>query len=322
MNTTKLSSFIAENKYALITAAVSITTLLFIRQVKKGQDAKSKPQEFAALYWKKGQPSQALQAILKLLLPDLPSNSSLEAVVKATQLAWFRKNRWEVQEDDAVLKALAPKVRPLLTQLGFDCSFTPRGRYDVAILLGGRANHFMARCYSLTQAIKEKSISVSRIDILVGSQKLHATELEILAKSAYHISGITTEEDLARVLAEKMLKSQNIEYNIVVTNLGDKKPSTEQTVEQWIQSGNRTNKKLLIVSDPQFAVYQYFQCREALFKHQLGNQTCDLLSRQLDERDLQMLNLQKEQVPISLHLDTLTRTLYTLQHQISKNYFA
>ncbi len=226
--------------------------------------------------------------------------------------------RWDVKRDDQFIKDKKEKILPLLQDLGLTSSYCPEGHYDTALLLGGRANIFLARCYALSSSIKGKKISVSQIDILVGKQLLHPLELDILKNSSLEIYNVKTEEEMALAVSEKMLKPLGITCNIIATDLKDKKPCTEQIVNTWLEIADRAGNQVLIVSDPQFALYQHFQCMESLYKKNIIDVKFDLLSLQLESHVFDELKISMEETqgnPILLHLDTIARTLYTIQSQ-------
>lgn len=283
------------------------------------------PRKFATLFWntQANEPSDALKKLIEILLPDLPLNSTLNEIVQATQKAWLQTKRWEVKTDTPKVQELRSKIQPILNDLKLTSSSCPSGHYDTALLLAGRANIFLARCYSLCKAVEEKKITLSQIDILAGNQPLHPLELEILQKCSFAIENVKTEKEMAEVIANKILKPLNINCNIIVTDLKEKKPSTEQTVTTWLESADQSGKKALVVSDPQFAVYQYFQCMESIYKKETKDICLDLLSQQLDPNAFKELSISLEETqesPILLYLDTITRLLYTLESQINRGF--
>ena len=337
----RISSFAYEHRKIILGAATCALTLLFLRrhqknkamppvEVLRSKQIKTLPdlvqakttQQLASLYFIRNKPSDALAEVMHLLMHESPASSlSLDEIVTKTQQAWFRKNRWEVQEDDAAMIELAPKVDPLLKRLGIMETFIPEGPYDTALLLGGRANLFISRLDSLLTAIKDRRIQVSIIDILIGTQPLHPSELEILATSCHQITGAKTEHDMAIAVAERMIKPLGIDYHIIPTDFGDKKPSTEQTIDTWIKVTGQNRKRVLIISDPQFAVYQYFQCFESFFRNHFAGTYCVFVNS-LDAKDFKRLKVEEETIPRSLHLDTISRTIFTLRSQISRGYFS
>lgn len=284
----------------------------------------STPQKLVSSYWNvtDNKASLALSRLIELLLPDLPAVPSLDQIVVATQKAWLQKARWDITADPLFIKERRSQIQPLLTELGLTSSFLSQGHYDTALLLAGRANIFIARTHALCQAIKERRISLSQVDILVGTQPLHELEIGILRNCCLHISDVKTEREMVIAVAEQMLRPLGIRYNIIATDLpGNRKPNTEQTVNTWLEARDRSGMKALIVSDPQFAVHQYLQCMDSLFKKEITDVHFDLLACQLDSSEFIQLAISEEETqgsPILLHLDTIARTLYTLKSQIDR----
>jgi hypothetical protein len=285
------------------------------------QPQASFPQKFANLYWNiaENKPSTALSELFSLLLPSLPATPTLEEAVKETQSQWLQKMRWDVKQDSVFIQEKRQRILPLLQTLGMTSSFCPQGHFDTALLLGARANVFIARCYALCSAVKNGDMTLSQIEILAGAQPLHPLELKILKESSLQISEATTEAEMALIVSEKLLRPLGINCNIITTDLKERKPTTEQTVNSWLDLSDRTGQLAVIVSDPQFAVYQHFQCMEALYKRNITEVKFDLLSTQLEPKVFEELSISLEEAqenPILLYLDTIARTLYTLQNQI------
>ncbi len=300
-------------------------TTFYPQQVRMKTSSEESVQKFTSYYWNlsENKPSEILSKLFNLLLPNLPCLPTLDQAVKESQAQWIQKTRWDVKQDNQFIQDIKGKIQPLLQDLGLTSSFCPEGHFDTALLLAGRANIFLARCYSLFSSIKDNKISVSQIDILAGKQSLHPLELEILKNSSFEICDVTTEEEMARAVSEKMLKPLGISCNIIATDLKDRKPCTEQIVNTWLEIADRGGNQVLIVSDPQFALYQHFQCMESLYKKNIKDVKFDLLSIQLEAHVFGELKISMEETqgnPILLHLDTIARTLYTIQGQINRGF--
>lgn len=311
-----------------LTAAASTNSPVLQTTVQLAQNAAIKGidrvHKFISLYWntKEKKPSEAITKLIALLLPQLQT-PLLEVLVKETQSKWFQRMRWDVKIDAPAILTLKPKIDPLLRDLGLTSTLIFEGQYDTALLLAGRANIFLARCHALCEAIQEGKIRIPIVEILVGTQSLHPSELEILKNCFLKINDAKTEADMVQRIAEKMIKPLGIAYKIVVTELKDRKPSTEQTVDTWLALSGNSQKHALIVSDPQFAVYQYLQCMESIFKKNISTATFDLFSKQLETAAFVQLNISEEETqnnPVALHLDTITRTLYTIESQIKRGF--
>lgn len=282
-------------------------------------------ENFIDIYWdvKENHPSQALKDLFTVLLPSIAENTTLDHVVKETQARWIQKARWEVKMDAPDILQLREKILPIFNSLGLMSSITPRGQFDTALLLGGRANIFLDRCYALASALKEGEIQLSQIDVLVGKQPLHPLEKEILKNCSLEIEDAQSEDEMAEKVCEQMLTPLGVHWNMVPTDLKDRRPNTEQTVHTWLDLTDRKAKSAVIVSDPQFAVYQYMQCMEALYKRNIKEIKFDLLSKQFETHVFQELKISIEETqenPILLYLDTIARTLYTLQSQMNRGF--
>lgn len=290
-------------------------------------NATNNPGKFAGYYWniEHNKPSDTLAELFSLLLPSLTATATLEEAVEATQKAWIQTTRWEVKQDTPYIQELKEQIQPLLERLGLTASISSEGKFDTALLLAGRANIFLARSYALADAIKENKIELSHVDILAGKQKLHPLELEILEKSSLNICNAATEEEMVQAVAEKMFQPLGVECTLVTTDLGERKPNTEQNVNRWLDMADRKGISAVVISDPQFAVYQYLQCMDALYNRGVSDVNFALLSKQLDERAFTALNVSMQETqenPILLHLDTIARTLYTLRGQINRGFLS
>ncbi len=231
--------------------------------------------------------NKQLHELLELV--GAPKMASLKEAVLFTQDHWYQKGkeRWQL---DLRHEEKKEQALPLLRKLGcIDAVRATRQHYDYALLLGG----FVPRMQDRVQFLLEewaRGVRFSTLVILTGKRPLDP----VAEKEFIHLQ---TEDrvlvDLLK-LPEDMARRSQVFINVPMLATG--RPNTRDTIVAWLATQPTSGTCLIIGNQP---FVPYF---EAVFKRNLpGAFFREVIGGAADT-----------QLPLSLFLDNLARTLYEM----------
>lgn len=247
-----------------------------------------------------GLPEQPLKELLNIF--SIPY-SSLEQVVHDTQQQWLRtagKERWEC---GSIHENKREEIIALCEQLGLVQEIVPQAKsYTYTLILGATLPVMRSRIATCT-ALLDQGMHCEKMVFLTGHRDLLESEKKALEALGCDQDACTTEADMIRFLAQQSLSDRGITYTIIdapekVTATGKQRPTTADTVNQWMMQESPKPGTCLVVSSQPYCKYQHIVCASLLPKkfviETIGKKASD------NER-------------VGTYLDTIARTLYQYQ---------
>jgi hypothetical protein len=202
---------------------------------------------------KNGFPSSSLIFLLDLMA--LPHDYSLSSIVRSTQRHWLQptKERWHFQPREEYRLAY---LFPFLQKLGcIEGIVAKEKEYDYALLLGGYYTRLNARFAHLAKEC-EKGVCFKQLVLLTGERFLDpVTELPL-----FPLNKGATETDLMLHILKSYPLLEKIPLTLINTPgsshpKGWQRPTTKDTLIQWLKS-NPIPGKCLFISNQPFIPYQ------------------------------------------------------------------
>ncbi|OGB97316.1 hypothetical protein A3F06_00005 [candidate division TM6 bacterium RIFCSPHIGHO2_12_FULL_36_22] len=208
-------------------------------------------------------PDANLYHVLQLF--DIHHDGSLEEIVKQTQKEWLRAPDKERQDMDELVLKNGKQVLSALKQLGFINQVDPKNTtYDYVLFMGATVPSMKDRLDYLLELWK-KGIRFEHLIFLVGERPLtvkmdgydalehSATEFEAMRYMYNHA-------DLPLGFKESI---RSVVFIDAPMNLGNKRPTTGDTIKYWLLTDPQPGNCLVISRNPHIK-YQDAVVRELL----------------------------------------------------------
>ncbi len=231
-------------------------------------------------------------------------NADIDTVVFETQKIWLRsanEERWEMKKSYDSNEAA---IMQIMDKLGFLKSIWPKEyNYNYALLLGARVTTMKKRFETLEKCIK-RGVKIEEIVLLGGERELIIEEIGVMNELGF--PKVKTEYEAMLCLVKYCLSPNSLnQVNIKYINAPKKltstgkllRPTTADTIKQWIVQYNPHEGRVLGVSSAPFIQYQHF-----VVKSYIGNMDLETVG----EMDNTLRSA-------DVYLDNLARTLYQLK---------
>jgi hypothetical protein len=247
-------------------------------------------------------PRKELLELFILTGVSLTEASNAELIVQETQRHWFQgreKERWEFHD---VFEEDRKQIIPLLRELGVvDAIHAKEKRYRYGVVFGALASRMEERIDFLVLEWR-RGVRFEEIVFLTGNRPLLETE-----EHAFIEVGLSNESQLTRYIwgSHKDIPDELRSLPLSVVDACQvrksdgtfRRPSTGDTIEEWLRS-NPEPAKVLTFSNQPYVGYQ-----RAVMKRYLPQQF-----------KLEAVGaVACEDTPVSVYLDTLARILYEAQ---------
>ena len=251
-------------------------------------------------------PKPELQRLLTLT--GVTHEDSISSIVNATQKAWLRKPGTERWHMSAVCLENEDAVWGQLRAMGFIDTVVPAKKsYRYLVVLGSLFDSVKLRFKNAIECIKERDVTVEKIVFLVGNRpcvadqgeneeafKKFAPDLEVMPKDEYDMAKLVYE-----VMADDDIKQIPVSFVCApMKKTADgrlTRPTTQDTIELWIEQEDIESGSCLVVSSQPFVRYQDSVVKTYVPK-EIEVETIGQISKRAEE--------------LAVVLDTVARYLY------------
>ncbi len=258
---------------------------------------------FAKIIDNSGTPTKSIIDIFKVFSP-ISDQVSLEELNSIAQASFLRKAGQERWEDKRSFDGInIPKLKSLFQEIGSIGHILPKSKeYDYILINGSTIGNMRERVNTLIRLVKNQNILISnktKIVFLTGERSLTPSEQ---AESGFDNENQGALWVWKNADLPDALKKINIEFILGTKKTGAIRATTHDTVDAWMAT-NPTPGKCLSISSQPFVYYQEITMKNALksspefFIEGVG----------FDYDDESYF-----QNHISIYLDNLARTIYTL----------
>jgi hypothetical protein len=234
----------------------------------------------------------------------LQNNTLNESVIKVTQQEWLRKPGTERSEMAGLHEDKAEALIPYFITLGMCTEIYPqKEKYTYGVVLGALAPT-VAKRLKFLDSLCAKGIALDQLVLLTGERALTADEKTYLAQHFGLSKDLSSEtEMMAFLFGQHDLTThlKELPLHIVDTPAPPKatRPTTNDTIEHWIKTGNPKPGSCLVISSNPFIPYQ-----NAVVKALLPSSFTIETVGPIDSR------LEGSPTKVALLLDSLARWLY------------
>lgn len=257
-------------------------------------------------------------ALLQLL--DIDPNGSFKEVLNQTQMQWLQKGkeRWEFL---SLYEEKKEQLTPLLKSLNcIQPIYAENTFYDKAVLHGSTLSSFRKRLHFLIEEYK-RGVLFNQIVILTGKRTLQKDTENIFCLNDETNPYLSFRKDW--VARDKMPSTEDemIEYvfdqadmphefkkiprliisspNSIGENQKILRATTEDTIRLW-KKLHHPQGTILAISEQPFVIYQHM-----ILKYFFPDHVCETIGPQA-----------RSHLPMSIYLDTLTKTLFWIEKGI------
>lgn len=231
----------------------------------------------------------------------LQYEKTVKGIVDATQKNWLRKGeRWET---DDLFEDKKEELRNYFDQLGLVNAWMPQRKSYDGVLFTGSLLFSMRNKLDFLLSLNAQNVQFDTVVILTGKRFLIDREKEALKNMGADLDIVKTETDVARFLFQEAQKNGALKgIKVVVVDAPEvqlengktTRPTTADTVNQWIKDGAQPGHYLVISQQP-YCTNQKVVLETLLpdsFVVEVVGKSDDYKSR------------------VAMYLDTITRTLY------------